>query len=323
MAEHAEVDIAVIGAGLAGAVAGFFAARGGCSTLVLAGDQLGGELVNLSQIEDFPGFPQGVSGYELCPAVQEQAQDAGAIFEMDSATRLAREEGHWRVEMAQGSVVARSVICATGTRFRCLGLPGEEELVGRGVSHCATCDGPMMTDRRVIVVGGGDSGLTEAFELVRYASEVVVVEHAKELSAQHVYRERLAKEAKIKVLLDSELEEIAGQGRVEAVSIRLANGERRRLEAGGVFVYAGLEPVAPELPELRRDGGGHLVTDLWLRTSLRGLFAAGAVRCGFSGQAVSAAGDGATAALGAQRYLKDGSWPTEAVFDVLATQEQA
>lgn len=310
---RSEVDLVVVGGGLAGCTAGLFAARGGCSALVLTGETLGGELLNASLIEDFPGFPQGVSGYELCPAVQEQAQSAGAAFEMAGAQSLDRHGATWQLVTTAGTVAARAVALCTGTSFRALGVPGERELAGRGVSHCATCDGPLLKGARAVVVGGGDSGVKEALELAGHADEVVVVEIEEALTAQPAYRDRLDAQANVAVRCSSEVDEIAGEGHVETVVVRDGRtGARDRLEAGGVFVYVGLAPTTPRLPEVDRDRGGHLQTDLHMRTSLPGLFAAGSVRSDFPGQAVVAAGDGATAALAAVRYLADGIWPASA-----------
>lgn len=297
-------DVVVLGSGLAGCTAGLFSARRGWSTIVVAGDNLGGELLNVSTIEDFPGFAEGVSGYELCPTVQEQAQRAGAGFEMTVAESVERDGDGWVVTAATGPLAARAVIVCTGERFKVLGVPGEVELAGRGVSHCATCDGPMLRDKSAAVVGGGDSGLQEALELAQHASEVVVFERRNELTGQQAFRDRIAQQANVQVLLEAEVDEIGGDGRVASLWARHGTGgERRQHAVDGVFVYAGMEPAAPRLPEVARDGGGHLVTDVELRTSLPGLFAAGGVRAGFAGQAVIAAGDGAAAALGAHRYL--------------------
>jgi thioredoxin reductase (NADPH) len=304
------VEVAVLGAGVAGLTAALFAARLGCSTLVVAGDELGGELLNVSAIEDFPGFVDGVSGYELCPTLQEQAQRAGARFEATKADSIEREGDGWLVRTATGSVAARSVVVCTGARFRPLGVPGEQELLGKGVSHCAACDGPIFSGGIVAVVGGGDSGLQEALELARHASKVLVLERSAALGGQQVYRDRLAVAGNVETVVGVEVDEIVGEGRVGAVvAHHRSSGERRRYSVDAVFVYGGLDPVAPSLPELGRDKGGHLVTDGHCRTSLPGVLAAGGIRAGFPGQAVIAAGDGATAALAAGRFLRDGAWP--------------
>ena len=300
----------MLGAGLAGLTASLFAARSGRSTVVVTGNELGGELLNVAAIEDFPGFVDGVSGYELCPMVQEQAQRAGAGFETAAASSIERAGDGWLVRTTTGELTARAVLVCTGERFKTLGVPGEEELAGRGVSHCATCDGPMVRGRSVAVVGGGDSGLQEALELARHVSTVLVFERHDELGAQQVYRDRVAANESIQVVAGAEVDEIGGEGRVASVWARhRASGERRQYLVEAVFVYGGMDPVAPVLPELARDGGGHLVTDAQLRTSLPGIFAAGGIRAGFPGQAVVAAGDGATAGLAAHRYLVDGRWP--------------
>lgn len=300
------IDVVVVGPGMAGLTASLFAARSGSST-VLVGEVLGGELLNVAKIEDFPGFADGVSGYELLPSLQEQVERAGASFEMATALAIEPEAGAWLVRTSGGDLRARAVIVSTGEGFAPLGVPGEVELVGKGVSHCATCDGPMVRGRPAAVVGGGDSGLQEALELARHATTVLVFERREELEAQWIYRERIAALGSVEVLTGTEVDEIVGDGRVTSVWARhRATGERRQHRVEAVFVYGGMDPVAPRLPDLARDGGGHLVTDDQRRTSLPGVFAAGGIRAGFPGQAVVAAGDGATAALAARSYLRDG-----------------
>src|SRR5438128_1193655 len=194
MMAHGLYDVVVVGGGVAGLTAALFAARGGCSTLVLLPlpGVPGGELVTIDRVEDFPGFPEGIAGYELGPRIQEQAANAGAEFQMAEATGLAHADGSSRVETDQGRIEGKTVIIASGSRPRALGVPGEERLVGRGVSHCASCDGPLLRGKAVTVVGAGDSGLQEALTLADFASDVLVLERSEPATGQPAYRQSVA-----------------------------------------------------------------------------------------------------------------------------------
>jgi thioredoxin reductase (NADPH) len=300
-----ECDVLVVGSGPAGLTAGLFAARHGRSTTVL-GTQPGGSLLTVAQIDDFPGVAEGVAGFDLGPALQEQTLAAGAQFEMTELERLEQADAGWHATTSDGNVLAaRTVIVATGTRPRRLGVPGEARLAGRGISHCASCDGPLHRGRTVAVVGGGDSALLEALELTEFAEPVVVVHRGRSLGAQAVYRERVAGHPKLRVQLDTVVEEIVGDGRVAGLRLReLGSGADSTLEVSGVFVFVGGIAQPEFLDGLSvTDEHGHVVTDAAMGTALPGLFAAGSVRSEFTGQAVTAAGDGAAAAVAAHRYL--------------------
>jgi thioredoxin reductase (NADPH) len=298
-------EVVVLGGGLAGLTAGLFAARQGHATLVLTGGVPGGHLVNVEHVEDFPGFPEGIAGFELCPAVHEQAADAGAEFSMAEASRLRAAEADWEVETTEGEVHTRAVIVAVGSSPRRLGIPGEAELVGRGISHCASCDGPLFRDQAVGVVGGGDSALQEALTLAAFASRVTVFDMAAELAAQHVYRQRTLQEPRIEVRHTTRVDQLLGDGKLTGVCVRdLETGRTEELPLAGLFPCIGLEPNTAFLRDaLTLDETGHIPTDIWLRTQLPGVFAAGDVRQNSASQAIAAAGDGATAAIAAHRYL--------------------
>jgi thioredoxin reductase (NADPH) len=306
-----ECEIAVVGAGIAGSTAGLFAARLGRDTVVLGGGLPGGQLLNVGKIEDYPGFPAGVAGYELCPSIQDQALAAGASFELAQATGLEERQGGWAVTTEGGEITARAVIVASGSTQRQLGIPGEEALVGRGISHCATCDGPLYREQVVGVVGGGDSALQEALELTEHVDTVIVVHRGESFSGQSSYRRRIEESPKVEVRLSTVVEEIRGDGRLSAIVARdLRTREAAEVPLGGLFVYVGSAPNADFLPEaLSRDHHGRVVTDARMRTALPGLLAAGDIRSESAAQAVAAAGDGATAAVTAHRYLAGESWP--------------
>jgi thioredoxin reductase (NADPH) len=304
-------DLVIIGAGLAGLTAALFAARRGLSTLVLEATAPGGHLINVEKIEDFPGFPEGAAGYDLCPMVQEQAANNGAEFELAEARAIEPAAGDWRVQTTAGDFRSRALIVATGARPRTLGVPGEASLVGRGISHCATCDGPLFRGKVVGVAGGGDSALQEALTLASFASRVVLFERSGQLTGQQVFCQRLAQQRNVEVRLRAAIEEVVGNNALTGVrAIDLATGREETVALDGLFVYVGLRPNTELLgPILELDAGGHVPTDGWLRTLRPGLFAVGDVRRGSAGQAITAAGDGARAAMAAQTYLQGAPWP--------------
>jgi thioredoxin reductase (NADPH) len=298
-------DIAVAGGGPAGLTAALFAARHGRSSILLDPLGLGGAILNSERVEDFPGFPEGVPGFELGPRLLEQVATAGGAVELSEVRRIEPRSDDWSVVTDDGETVAGAVIVATGSRPRKLGVPGEDELEGKGVSNCASCDGPLYRGKVVVVCGGGDSALVEALELVRHDVQVVLVHPDDALTGQETYSRRVRESAQVEIKHRTVLEEILGDGRVEGVRMRdVTTGTWSTVPAAGVFSYVGRLPNTAMLDGVvTLDEHGCVPTDLWMRTELAGLFAAGDVRAGAAGQAISAAGDGATAAVGAHRYL--------------------
>ena len=305
-----EFEIVVVGGGITGLTAGLTSARLGRSTLVITGDVLGGHLLSIERIEGYPGFPDGVPGYDLCPMTQEQAVAAGAELAPGAAATLAPDGDAWRIAGACGDFRARAVIVATGTTLKALGVPGEERLRGKGVSHCASCDAPLLRNRRVLVAGGGDSALQEALTLAEQAAAVTIVHHGDELQAQRSFRARVEGHPKIELHPSSEIVEVLGDAAVTGARVRATDGGAATdLEAAGVFVYIGLAPCTALVADLASlSSSGHVATDATLRTSRQGLFAAGTVRAGAAGRAMASAGEGARAALGADEYLRTGGW---------------
>ena len=305
-----EFDLIIAGGGIAGLTSGLGAARAGLKTLVMTGDLLGGQLLSIERIDGYPGFPEGLPGYDLCPMVQEQASAAGAEIEAVTLAGLQAQNGKWRLATGSGDYSARAVVLATGTTLKELGVEGEARLRGKGVSHCATCDAPLLRNRIVGVVGGGDSALQEALTLAEFASRVVIFHRSKALSAQAAYRERVTKHPKIEIRFNTVVEEVLGDSVVTGVRTRDAtNGTEADVQLSGFFVYIGLKPnsaVANGLLEF--DTSGRIATDAWMRTKQAGILAAGTVRSGTAGRAVSAAGDGTTAAIAAEQYLENGTW---------------
>lgn len=312
MTETSQYDIAIIGAGVAGLTAALFAARLGHSTLVIERFAPGGHLVNVESIEDFPGFPNGVAGYELGPLMQEQASNQGAQFQMAEVQCLKASGAYWQVNTAEGACRAKAVIVASGSEPRDLGVPGESRLRGQGISNCASCDGPLYSDRVVGVVGGTSYMLQEALTLVKYAGRVLIF-HSGASSGQQTLWRRVLDDAKIDVRYNTTVDEILGDGAVTGVQVRDATtGEKSQVELAGIFIYAGLKPNTEFLESLLRlDQDGRIPTDVCMRTNLPGVFAAGDLRTDSAGLAITSSGDGAVAALAAHRYIEDGVWPVK------------
>jgi thioredoxin reductase (NADPH) len=303
-------DVVIAGGGIAGMTAAVTSARLGRRTLVLTGDVPGGQLMSIERIEGFPGFPDGVAGYDLCPMLQEQAAAAGAEFMMSSLQRLHAQDGKWRAATGEGGIEARAVVLAMGSSLRKLDIPGEERLKGNGVSDCASCDAPLLRDRIVAVVGGGDSAMQEALTLAEHAAKVIILQRGDALTGQASYRDRVTAHPKIDIRLDAAVSEILGDAKVTGLRMqRSSGGTTTDLEVAAVFAYVGLQPNTAVVDGiLSLDPAGLIPTDGAMRTALIGVCAAGAVRCQSPYRAASAAGDGAGAAVALDRFLADGSW---------------
>ncbi len=296
-------DIVVAGGGICGMTAALTAARLGRKTLVLTGDTIGGQLLAIETVEGYPGFPEGVPGYDIGPMAQEQAVAAGADCAMTELAGLDAAGDGWTLSTGEGTVAAGAVILATGTSLAPLGVPGEERLRGKGVSQCATCDAPLLRGKSAIVVGGGDSALQETLTLAAAASQVTIVHRGKAFGAQHTFRERIAALANVAVRHETVVEEILGEDGLTAVRLRGPDGTEE-LPVEGFFAYVGLRPNTEFLRDrLKLDGAGRILTDANLRASLAGVFAAGSVRSGAAIRAAAAAGEGAAAAIAADRHL--------------------
>src|SRR5688500_6482607 len=216
----AEYDVIIVGSGLAGLTAGLFSSRHGLSTLALESNIPGGHLISIEKIEDFPGFPDGIAGYDLCPTVQRQAADKGAEFERAEVVKLEAKDRFWAVITDEQSHVAKAVITATGSTLKELGVPGEEKLMVRGVSHCASCDGPLYDGQVVGVVGGGDSALQEALTLANFAETVMIFHREDSFSGQHSYRQRVSSDSRITSHFQTVVEKVIGDDQLRAVLAR-------------------------------------------------------------------------------------------------------
>lgn len=305
-----EFDVIIVGGGIAGLSAGVTSARLGRRTVILTGDSPGGALMSIEKIAGLPGHPDGIAGYDLCPIMQDQAVAAGAAFVMSAVVGLDRLGSKWRVASAEGDLVGAAIVLATGSEFAKLGVPGEERLTGSGVSHCATCDAPLLRGRTVAVVGGGDSAMQEALTLAEYASSLILFHRGSALGGQRCYRDRVTAHPKIEVRANTVVNEILGDSTVTGVRAEdLESGAVYDCETAAVFAYVGLRPNTAFLANLLGlDGAGRIPTDVLTRTELPGLFAAGTIRAHSPCRAASAAGDGAAAAVAADRFLADGCW---------------
>ena len=305
-----DYDVLVIGGGLAGLTAGMFGARYGLKTGLIERMMGGAQIINVEKIENFPGYPQGISGAELAATVQEQTMDAGAELILAEAIGIAREGQYKLVGTDAGEYRAKAVIVAAGSNLRQLGIPGEEELFGRGVSHCATCDGPLYNQEIVGVIGGGDSAADEAITLSAFAERVLVFHRREQLRAQKTLQDRLHGNRKIEVVWNSDVEEVLGEESVSGVRVRnVVTNLKNQVDLTGLFVYVGLEPAA-ELVRglLKLDNAGHIPVNVSMETEVPGIYAAGDIRQRSASQLVSAAGDGATAAIAAFDYIKSNNW---------------
>jgi thioredoxin reductase (NADPH) len=300
-----EYDLVIVGAGAAGLTAAIYAGRLGLRTVVIERMMAGNQIINVEKIEDFPGFPDGISGAELAPRMQDQAMKAGPEFVMGEATGLTLYDQSRVVTTSEGSYRASAVIVAAGSTLRKLGIPGEAELHGSGVSQCATCDGPLFAGEVVGVVGGGDAAADEAMTLTEYADRVVLFHRRDRLRAQAVLRERVLKHPKIDVVFNTVVESVLGEELVKGVQVRnVVTNLSDRVNLAGLFVYVGLDPNTRfARGVLKTDGAGHIPVNLWMETAVPGIFAAGDIRQHSAAQLASAAGDGATAAVAAHRYV--------------------
>jgi thioredoxin reductase (NADPH) len=301
-------DLIIIGGGPAGYTAALYAARANLAPLVSEGFNWGGQLMITSDVENYPGYPDGVMGPEMMAEFRRQAERFGTEFVTDDVTRVDFSERPFRVWVEGEEHKARTVIVATGASARWLGLPGEQQFQGRGVSACATCDGAFFRDKKLIVVGGGDTAMEEAAFLTRFASKVIVVHRRGEFRASQIMLDRARSNDKIEFLTNSVIEEILGDGKVEAVRLRdVETDETWELPVDGVFVAIGHDPNTKLfVDQLDHDDAGYLVTTPGTtETNVRGIFAAGDVQDHTYRQAVTAAGSGCMAALDAERFLAE------------------
>lgn len=299
-------DVIIIGGGPGGYTAALYAARAGRSTLVLEKLSAGGQMALTAQIDNYPGFPNGVDGFELAAGMQQQAENNGARSEYAEVTGLFLQETPKRIETTDGSFTAGAVIFATGANPRLLGLANEQQLTGRGVHYCAHCDGMFYRGKTVAVVGGGNSAVADALHLSRLAKKVYLIHRRDTLRAEKIYEKALREAENIEFVWNSKAAELLHDGRLTGLRIAdVVSGEERQLEVDGLFVSIGRSP-ATELVrgQLQLDDMGYIPADETTRTEIPGVFAVGDVRTKALRQIVTAVADGAVAAHFADEYLQ-------------------
>ncbi len=307
MTEQSHRNVIIVGSGPAGYTAALYTARADLKPLVFEGSQYGGALMNTTEVENFPGFPEGIIGPDLMHQIRAQAERFGAELVSDDVLSVDLTGPVKTVRTLSGEFTADAVILAMGSAYRKLGLPREDELSGRGVSWCATCDGFFFRDQDIAVVGGGDTAMEEATFLTRFAKSVTVVHRRDSLRASRIMAERAEANPKIRWAWNSEVVDIHGEGSVSGLRLRdTRTGAERDVEVGGLFIAIGHEPRSELVKgQVDLDDEGYILTTTGTRTNLDGVFAAGDVVDHVYRQAITAAGTGCQAALDAERYLAD------------------
>ena len=300
-------DVIIIGGGPAGLTAGLYTSRAKLRTLLVERMLMGGQVMTTTKVENYPGFPGGIDGPDLMVRFQEHCQEFGLEVSYGEAENIL-DKGEIKIVVVDGEeLTTRSIIVTTGAEPRKLGIPGEQEFIGRGVSYCATCDGAFFRDVPVAIAGGGDTAAEEALFLTRFASKVTLIHRRDKLRATPILQERLTANAKIEVLWNTEVDRVEGDNSgAKALELRDAvTGKKRSLPVEGLFVAIGVTPKAHFLAEiLDLDPDGYILTDPECRTSMPGVFAAGDVRKKILKQIATAVGDGAVAAIMAEKYLE-------------------
>jgi len=304
--DQSDYDLAVIGAGPAGLTAGLYGARSGLRTMIIERIMPGGYVATISYIENYPGFAEGIKGLDLAERMKTQAKRFGAEIIGTEAKAVSGGDGRFMLMTHTKKYSARSIIIATGTTHRRLGVAGEDNLRGRGVSYCATCDGPLFKNKAIAVVGCGNSGLQEGRFLLNFAKKIVFIDMLSCIIAEPVLHKPLEKDERARFLLNHEVKSINGEKNVESITVvDRKSGEEKTIGIDGVFIYAGLIPLSQNFKDLvQLDAQGFVITDDRLQTTVPGIFAAGDIRANTVRQIVTACGDGAAAALYAYQYVQ-------------------
>ncbi len=299
-------EVIIIGGGPAGMTAGLYTTRSRFRTLLIEGALFGGQMTTTDLIENYPGFPQGVSGEELGRLMEEQAKRFGLEIASEQVLEVRLEGEQKFVRTYESNYLCEALIICTGTEYRKLGVAGEKEFTGRGVSFCSTCDGAFFRDRKIVVVGGGDSALTEALYLTKFVSELTIIHRRDALRATKIYQERAETHPKIKFLWNSVVQEIKGDSVVRAIVAKnVKTGEVKEFETDGAFIFVGISPKTQFLKGfVEMDEAGYILTNTGCETSAKGVFAAGDCRKQLLRQIATAVGDGATAGFAVEKYLE-------------------
>jgi len=301
-----EHEVIIIGGGPAGLSAGFYTSRARLTSLLIERGLVGGQIVNAERVENFPGFPEGVSGLELAELMHQQAIKYGLENFLAEATGIELKGEQKVVSTTEGDFIAKAVIIAGGSERDKLGIPGEKEFTGKGVSYCATCDAAFFQEQPVAVVGGGDAAITEALHLTQFASSVIIIHRRHQLRASRILQEKAFAEPKIEFQWNTIVDEIEGEDIVKRLGLRnVVTGEKSTLDVAGIFVSIGFKPNTAYLKEtLPLDATGHIITNEKMETEIPGIFAAGDIRYNSARQAITAAGDGVTAAIYAEKLIR-------------------
>ena len=302
----AKYEVIIIGGGPAGLTAGLYTSRAGLKSLLVERGIIGGQIINATLVENYPGFPQGISGAELASLIHQQAVKYGLEVVTADVTGIAQGQPH-SISTTEGDFEAIAIIIATGSQYRKLGVLGEESLSGHGVSYCATCDGFFFRDREVAVVGGGDTAITDALELTRHVKKVYVIHRRDQLRAGQVLQQRAFAQPKLEFIWNTVVEEILGEKLLSGLKLRnVKTGQSSILKVAGVFVAVGLMPNSQQFSNiLEVNDTGYIVTDETMSTSTAGIFAAGDIRRNSPRQVAAAVGDGANAAVSAFKYVQE------------------
>ena len=298
-------DVIIIGAGPAGLSAAIYTGRARLNALILEKGMPGGQILLTDLIENYPGFPDGAVPFELMDNFRKQAERFGAKIEMDEVKKIQEKDGLWHVMGNKGEYPARSVIVATGSNYRKLGVENEERLTGRGVSYCATCDGAFFKDKEIAVVGGGDWALTEALFLTKFCKTIKVIHRRDELRGEKILQERVLANEKIEIIWDSVIEEISGSERLESLNLKnVKTGEKSELRTDGLFIAIGMIPNTKFVEDfVELDEHGQIKVKKDMVTSQPGIYAAGDVTDACPDQMATAVGSGVIAAIAVDEYL--------------------
>jgi thioredoxin reductase (NADPH) len=301
-----EFDVVIIGGGPAGLAAGLYAARAKHRSLLLEKGVIGGQIALTELVENYPGIPS-INGFDLAQTMHKQAEDHGLETRYEDVAEIEHRDRKWRISTGAGEIRTKALILTAGAEYDKLGVPGEERLTGKGVSYCATCDAAFFKGQEVVVVGGGDAALDEGLFTTRFADKVSIIHRRDQLRASRILQDRAFANDKIDFIWNTVITEIVGEELVEAVKLKnVETGEESTFPTAAVFVFIGQHPNTDFLGDLvETDARGHVLVDDWMKTKLPGLFAAGDVRQNSARQVASSVGDGVTAAIAADHYIRD------------------
>ena len=299
-------DVIIVGGGPAGLAAAIYASRARFKTLLIEKSGCGGQIAITDMLENYPGFNGGINGFDLAMKLEAQAKEFGTIITYDEVVSLGLKSQIKQVITVNNKYNAKTVIIAAGSNVKRLGIPGESNFIGSGISFCATCDAPFFKEKDVLVVGGGDSALQESIFLAKFAKNVTLIHRRNEFRAAKILQERLLSYPNISVMYNTTPEEIIGKGSVEAVKLKNVETQQTQIiKVQGIFVFIGGIPNTALVPDLSLNSDGYIITDENMQTSVEGVFACGDIRKKRLRQVVTAASDGAQAAISAQHYIEN------------------